>query len=74
MWTDGLCVLEGTDSRSVPMERWVEEERGIGTKVEVPGAPPSVSWGLTRTSPDRNPVKSDRNFNLVYSYHNNKNI
>lgn len=58
MWLDGLCVLEGTESRSVPLERWVEDERETGTKVEVSGAPSSVSWGLTRTSPNKNPVNT----------------
>ena len=41
------------ESRSVPLERWVDEERGMGTKVEVSEAPRSGSWGLTRTSPNR---------------------
>lgn len=53
MWLAGLC-----ESRSVPLERWVEEERGMGTKVEVSEASPSVSWGLTRTSPNRNTVNT----------------
>lgn len=48
VWLAGLCVLEGSESRSVCLEWWVEEERGTATKVEVSGTPPSVSWVLTR--------------------------